>query len=90
MDIRGSTLEELMLSRGSMTGIMLRDLFGGITLAISGTVTAAIWCLGLVVLETAADVKETMLHRIGAGMHLSHFAQWVVLLPCSMRYLCHL
>jgi hypothetical protein len=36
-----------------------------VTLAISGTVTAAIWCLGLAVRRTSADVKETMLHGIG-------------------------
>ncbi len=59
MDIRGGTLEELMRSRGSMTGIMSRDLFGGVTLAIDGTVTAAKWCLGFAVRETAAGVKET-------------------------------
>ncbi len=55
MNMRGGTLDELMRSRGSMTGI---DLFGGVTLAIGGTVTAAIWCLGLTVRETAADVNE--------------------------------
>ncbi len=63
MDMRGGTLDELMLtllSRGSMTGTLSRDLFGGVTLAIGGTVTAAIWCLGLAVRETAAYVDETM------------------------------
>jgi hypothetical protein len=91
MDMRGGTLEELMRSRESMKGIMSRDLFSGVTLAIGGTVTAAIWCLGLAVRETAAYVKEleTMLHRIGAATHLSHLGKGVVLLPHSMRYLCH-
>ncbi len=60
MDIRGGTFEELMQSRGSMTCIMSLDLFCSVTLAIGGTVTAAIWCLGLAVRETAAEVKETM------------------------------
>ncbi len=89
MDMRGGTLEELMLSRGAITGIMPRDLFCGVTLAIGGTVTAAIWCFGLAVRETAADVKETMRHRICAVTHLSHLGQGVVLLPRSIRYLCH-
>ncbi len=61
-----------MRSRGSMTGIMSRDLFGGVTLAIGGTVTAAILCPCLAVRETAAGIKETMRHRIGAATHLSH------------------
>ncbi len=86
MNMRGGTLDELMRSRGSMTG---NDLFGGVTLAICGTVTAAIWCLGLAVRETAADVNETMQHRIGADTYLSHSGQGVVLLPHSMRHLCH-
>ena len=84
MNMRGGTLDELMLSRGSMAGI---DLFGGVTLAIGGTVTAAIWCLGLAVLamrETAADVNETMRHWVGADTYLSHSGQGVVLLPHSM------
>ncbi len=85
MDMRGGTLDELIQSRGSVTGIMSRDLFGGVTLATGGTVTAAIWCLGLAVLETASGVKETMRHRIGAATHLSHFGQGVALLPHSMR-----
>ncbi len=86
MNMRGGTLDELMLSRGSMRGI---DLFGGVTLAIGSTVTAAIWCLGLAVRETAADVNETMRHRVGADTCLSHSGQGVVLLPDSMRDLCH-
>jgi len=89
MNMRGGTLDELMLSRGSMTGI---DLFCGVTLAIGGTVTAAIWCLGWAVRAvraTAADVNETMLHRVGADTYLSHSGQGVVLLPHSMRDLCH-
>ena len=80
--------DELMRSRGSITGI---DLFGGVTLAIGCTVTAAIWCLGLAVRavrETAADVNETMRHRVGADTYLSHLGQGVVLLSHSMRYLC--
>jgi hypothetical protein len=60
MDMRGGTLDELMLSRGSMTGILSCDLFGSVTLAIGGTVTAAIWCLGLAVRETAANINETV------------------------------
>ena len=69
MNMRGGTLDELMRSRGSITGI---DLFGGVTLAIGGTVTAAIRCLGLAVRETAAHVNETMRHRVGADTYLSH------------------
>ncbi len=78
MNMRGGTLDELMLSRGSMAGI---DLFGGVTLAIGSTVTAAIWCLGLAVRavrETAADVNETMRHRVGADPYLSHSGQGVL------------
>jgi hypothetical protein len=85
MNMRGGTLDELMRSRGSITGI---DLFGGVTLAIGVTVTAAVWCLGLAVRavqETAADVNETMRHRVGADTYLSHSGQGVVLLPHSMR-----
>jgi hypothetical protein len=82
-------LNELMQSSGSLTDILSRDLFGVVTLAIGGTVTAAIWCLGLVERETAADVNETMRHRVGADTYLSHLGQGVVLLPSSMRYLCH-
>ncbi len=85
MDMRGGTLDELMRSRGSMTGIMSRDLFGGVTLAIVRTVTAAIWCLGVAVRETAAEVNETKRHRVGADTYLSHLGQGVVLLPRSMR-----
>ncbi len=72
-----------------MTGIMSRDLFGSVTFANGGTITAAIWCLGLAVRETAAGVKETMQHRIGAATHLSNLGQGVALLPRLMRYLCH-
>jgi hypothetical protein len=89
MDMRVGTWEELMWSRGSMTGIVSRYLFGGVTLAIGGTVTAAIWFLGLAVRETAASVREMIRHREGAATRLSHLGQGVAPLPHSMRYLCH-
>ncbi len=50
--------------RGSMTGIMSRDLFSGVALAIGGTITTAVRFLTLAVRETAADVKETMRQMI--------------------------
>jgi hypothetical protein len=56
-----------------MTGILSRDLFGSVTLAIGGTVNAAIRFLGLAVRVTAAGVSETMRHKIGTATHLSHF-----------------
>ncbi len=82
--MRGGTLEELVLSRGSMTGILSSDLFGSVTLAIAGTIKAAVRFLGLAVRATAvrrACVSETMQHTIGAVTHLSHSGH----LPCSMR-----
>ncbi len=48
----GCTLEELMLSHGSMTGILSRDLFGSDTLAICVAVNAAVRILSLAVLAT--------------------------------------
>jgi MFS family permease len=80
--------------RGRMQGLNDFLVFGGVTLAIGGTVTAAIWCLGWAVRavrKTAADVNETMLHRVGADTYLSHLGQGVVLLPRrrSMMYLYH-
>jgi hypothetical protein len=45
-----------MQNRGSMTGILSRDVLGGVTMAIGGTVNAAVRFLGLApaVLATAA------------------------------------
>ncbi len=54
-DMSGSTFEELMLSRGSMTGILSRDLFSGDTLAGSGAANAGIRFLGLVLRASGAQ-----------------------------------
>ncbi len=83
----GCTFEEQMRSCGSMTGSMSR-LICGVTLAIGGTVTAAIWCLGLAVRGNICRCQrnDATWDRICAVTHLSHFA---VLFPRSKSCLCH-
>ncbi len=70
-----------------MTGSMSR-LIGCVTLAIGGTVTAAIWCLGLAVQRNICrfQTNDETWDGIGAVTHLSHF---VVLFHRSMSCLCH-
>ena len=94
-DLRGGTLEELMRSRGSMTGILSRGLFSGVTLAIDGTVNAAVRFLGLAVRATAARpccVSQTMRHKIGhaplsflTGSCSSSWLDEVSMPPATMR-----
>ncbi len=51
-DLSGSTLEELMLSRKSMTGILSLDLFSGDTLEGGGGANAGVRFLGLAMRAT--------------------------------------
>ncbi len=61
----GITLEELMLSRGSMTGILSRDLFCCDTLAGGGAANACVrfLCLALKATDERRDcVSQEMRH----------------------------
>jgi hypothetical protein len=64
-DMSCSALEELMLSRGSMTLILSRDLFCVYSLAGGGAANAGVRFLGLAVGVTGAQLR----HRRDASLH---------------------